>query len=138
MVEPVIPESIFVEPEVSFENLPQSTLQDYVGEGPSVPSGLFSLNTINQPADLGPIILERLLARGVPTGRTSEVILWEQTIPDTLVALPIQQKHRHRSIQVKLLYQLPNGLRYWKIYIQHEYTLFTQDTDQIEYRAIRQ
>ncbi len=90
MVEPVIPESIFVEPEVSFENLPQSTLRDYVGEGPSVPSGLFSLNTINQPADLGPIILERLLARGVPTGRTSKTILWEQSIPDTLVALPIQ------------------------------------------------
>jgi len=141
MQEPRFP---FIEQSLSFNNVDQSSSRPPSNR--STPSNiyiepanrvLFSLDTLHPQHDQGPILPEIYIPSGVYTGTTRHTVLWEQEIVDQQIQLPLQRKHTHKSIKVESLYQLPNGLKYWNIYIQHEYTLTTRDTSQVEYRSLR-
>jgi len=144
MPEPVFP---FIERSLSFNDVDHSTPRPPSNNSSSsAPSNiyiapanrvLFSLETINRPADQGPIIPIIYITGGIYTGRTRHTVLWEQETVDGLIQLPLQRKHTHKSVKVESLYRLPNGVQYWKIYIQHEYTVTTRDTSQVEYRSLR-
>ena len=141
------------EPSLSFDHLFQSTPLNIINEGPEyidppvefqqtfpaqlIPQETFDVSQLNRPADHGPIIPGSLINQGVATGRVRETCIYEQTLPNQQVPLPLQQFHKHKTVRVESKYRLPNRTKYWKIYIQHEYTIVTRDTSQFEYRAVR-
>ena len=137
---------------MTFNAIAQSTLLNILNQGPSriepevqpvipaqlFPSHTFVIGDIHPAADHGPIIPENLVAKGHATGKSRRTVLWEQTLPGVNARLLIQQLHKQQAVRVESLYRTTNRQLFWKIYIEHVYTLSTRDTSQIQYRVFRQ
>jgi hypothetical protein len=102
-----------------------------------VPRHIFTIEEINRPADQGVIIPPSIVPNGSPTGKSRKIVLWEQTVPAVIVNLSLQQRYITKCSKVESLYKTPDGTKYWKIYIEHEYMRLTQDTEQFQYRVYR-
>jgi hypothetical protein len=102
-----------------------------------IPQNLFTIEEINRPADQGVIIPHSIIPKGSPTGKSRKIVLWEQTVPAVIVNLSLQQRYTTKCSRVESLYRAPDGTKYWKIYIEHEYIHLTQDTEQFKYRVYR-
>ena len=103
-----------------------------------MPQHLFSVQQVDRAGDHGSEIPPSLISQGISTGKQRRTVLWEQEIPIEDRRSAVQQKHRHRSVRVESLYYVKqNGSYYWKIYIEHEYSLLTRDSNQFVYRSYR-
>jgi hypothetical protein len=101
------------------------------------PPAIYNVESIDRSEETGFELPRFVIEGGQSIAPRRKILLWEKFHPDTTAALPLQRLHHHKQYRVEQLCALPNGVKYWEIYIETENSLLIRDVSQVHYHIYK-